>query len=368
MKAHTIRSTSEALGRWLARSGWRHLVPNVGTVLIVALLLFAARVGAGPSNQEPVPNLEPVATIQAPTGLAAAEPLASTNTISYQGRLTDASGNPINTPVSLTFRLYDVPSGGSPLWTEVHSGVPVNNGLFSVLLGSINVIPSSLFTSRPTFYLGVTVGADPEMTPREQIASSAYAFAASNLLDGATGGALTLGGNLTVNGTDFILRGRNSGGTGNPGRALVDAGPGAGLVVNYNNDFGKVTLIGDTTVGGQLMYTLLRQDNTSNSQYSNSRIQTGWGYIHGDTDETDVDKTVTFPSSFSEIPIVLITPLGLSTSRPDTIDDFYGVISREVVLATNVRQDHFTAIYARNDGSDFEHSYYYGFAWIAIGR
>jgi hypothetical protein len=361
MNAHTTKSMLEVFGRWLARSGWRYLIPNVGTILVVALLLFATRVGADPTNQEPVP------TIQAPEGQTAAEPLASTNTISYQGRLTDAGGTPVTGLVGLTFRLYDTPSGGSALWAESQT-VSVNNGLFNVQLGSVNPLPSTLFTTRTTFFLGVTVGTDAEMTPREQIASTPYAFAASNLLDGAIGGSLTLGGNLTVNGTDIMLKGRNSGGTGKPGRALIDSGPGSGLVINYDNDFGKVTVGGDTTVNGELRYSMWRQNNTDDILYINSRIQTGWSYIRGDTDDNEVDKTVTFPSGFSEPPIVLISPLGLATSRPDTIDDFFGTISREIVLATDIRRDRFKAIYARNDGSDFEHEYYYGFAWIAIGR
>jgi hypothetical protein len=54
------------------------------------------------------------------------------------------------------------------------------------------------------------------------------------------------GGNLSIGGTDLYLRGRG-GGAGNNGgaaRALVDGGAAEGLVLNYANDFGKVTING----------------------------------------------------------------------------------------------------------------------------
>ena len=57
-------------------------------------------------------------------------------TINYQGYLTDNSGNPINATVSMTFRIYTVASGGTAQWTEPQSNVPVNNGIYNVVLGS----------------------------------------------------------------------------------------------------------------------------------------------------------------------------------------------------------------------------------------
>jgi hypothetical protein len=44
---------------------------------------------------------------------------------------------------------------------------------------------------------------------------------------------------LFISGSDLVLYGRNSGGTGGAGRALVDGGSGAGLMINYGNDFGS---------------------------------------------------------------------------------------------------------------------------------
>src|SRR5512137_25435 len=76
------------------------------------------------------------------------EPKSGTDAISvpqlinYQGKLTDASGNPIaNGSYALTFQIWDASSGGTRLWEETQSSVAVTSGLFSVLLGAQGVAP-----------------------------------------------------------------------------------------------------------------------------------------------------------------------------------------------------------------------------------
>jgi len=64
----------------------------------------------------------------------------------------------------------------------------VEDGLFHVLLGSTNPIPVSLLANNSTLWLGIKVGSDSEMTPREQIASVPYAMIASTVPDGAITG------------------------------------------------------------------------------------------------------------------------------------------------------------------------------------
>jgi len=99
-------------------------------------------------------------------------------TIGYQGYLTDAAGQPINTSVALTLRLYDAASGGKLLWQEVQPGVTVSKGVFQVLLGSVTPLDERLFAAQR--YLGLQAGGDPEMTPRQALASSPYAIWARN--------------------------------------------------------------------------------------------------------------------------------------------------------------------------------------------
>jgi hypothetical protein len=92
--------------------------------------------------------------------------------VSYQAYLTNAGGRPINGSTDVTFRLYNMPTGGTELWTEAHAGsgnaIPVSNGLFNVYLGSLTPIPPTVWANS-TLYLGVQVGTDAEMSPREVI-------------------------------------------------------------------------------------------------------------------------------------------------------------------------------------------------------
>jgi hypothetical protein len=96
-------------------------------------------------------------------------------TINYQGRLAAASGQLVNGNVAMTFSIYNVKVGGTPLWTESYAAVLVTNGQFSVDLGSVVTLDLP-FDEK--YWLGVTVGADPEMTPRKPFTSVGYAVRA----------------------------------------------------------------------------------------------------------------------------------------------------------------------------------------------
>lgn len=95
--------------------------------------------------------------------------------INYQGKLTDQQGALIDTSISIVFTIYDDSISGALLWSETQSQVVVQNGVFSILLGSVNPIPDSVFDGSIR-YLGVKVGDDSEMTPRKGIVSVGYAY------------------------------------------------------------------------------------------------------------------------------------------------------------------------------------------------
>ncbi len=96
--------------------------------------------------------------------------------ISYQGQLNDQNGVPVNGTVSFIFSIYDVPMGGTALWTEAQT-IPVSDGIFNVQLGAVKALPTSIFNQNQ-LYLGIKAGADEEMTPRQLITPSAYSLRA----------------------------------------------------------------------------------------------------------------------------------------------------------------------------------------------
>jgi len=103
--------------------------------------------------------------------------------LNYQGKLTNTDGTLVaNGLYKMVFNLYQNNTGGA-VWTETWDGaskVQVTNGLLNVLLGSMNTgTLGSVFQSNDNLYLGITVGADSEMSPRQRVASVGYAVQAS---------------------------------------------------------------------------------------------------------------------------------------------------------------------------------------------
>lgn len=96
--------------------------------------------------------------------------------IHYQGMLTDDEGNPLNTPQNLTFRIYNVESGGTLLWGETHNSVPVNNGLFGVILGSGGNPVDLPFDE--DYWLEIEVGVYDTLLPRMRLSSVPWAYRA----------------------------------------------------------------------------------------------------------------------------------------------------------------------------------------------
>ncbi len=100
--------------------------------------------------------------------------------INYQGVVTDASGNVISGAHTLTFGIYAEPEdiAGRALWTEVHTGVALEDGLFNVILGSVTTLPEYLFSPGFDRYIGVKVDGDAEMRPRMLVTSVPWAYKA----------------------------------------------------------------------------------------------------------------------------------------------------------------------------------------------
>jgi hypothetical protein len=97
------------------------------------------------------------------------------DSINYQGKLTTASGGCLNDTVQMTFTIYAEESGTVWEWGETQTQVEVKEGIFNVLLGSVNPLAASIFDGTAK-YLGVQVESDPEMSPLKPIVSVAYAY------------------------------------------------------------------------------------------------------------------------------------------------------------------------------------------------
>jgi len=116
-----------------------------------------------------------MALLCAMTGIVSAAPV--TKNITYQGMLTNAAGTPLTGTYTVMFKLYEVSSGGSVLATDTHS-VQASKGVFTTQITAA----SSFFDGR-ALWLGITVGADAEMTPRQELRPVPYAL---SLRPGAT--------------------------------------------------------------------------------------------------------------------------------------------------------------------------------------
>jgi hypothetical protein len=103
--------------------------------------------------------------------------------INYQGRLMNSAGQPINgNTIEMHFRLMEGDTlTANILWGETHSAVSVRQGLYNVILGSVNPIPASVFAGS-TVFLEVVIQGEIQR-PRPRMTSVPWSFN-SSLLDG----------------------------------------------------------------------------------------------------------------------------------------------------------------------------------------
>ena len=119
-------------------------------------------------------------------------------TTSYQGVLRESDWELVEDGIySLTFRLYAYETGDSLLWTETQT-VDVNRGIFNVILGGVN--PLDLDFDQ-TYWLGVQIGNDPELTPYVELTASPYALR-SRVADSLSG-AGPPDGDWVISGNDM---------------------------------------------------------------------------------------------------------------------------------------------------------------------
>jgi len=104
-------------------------------------------------------------------------------TLTEQGRLLDNTNTPIDgVALSFSFSLYTTATAGTAIWTEKQTITP-DQGYFSAMLGEVAPFPATIFDgSQPALYLGITIGTDTEMAPRQAVTSVPFAMLSLNSL------------------------------------------------------------------------------------------------------------------------------------------------------------------------------------------
>ncbi len=99
--------------------------------------------------------------------------------MNLQGSLTDSTNQPVaDGGYNITFRIYDVESGGNEVWSETVDDIAVSDGIFNVLLGSVNPLSADVF-SEDNRWLGIQLEGEAEMSPRSRITSVGYSHRAA---------------------------------------------------------------------------------------------------------------------------------------------------------------------------------------------
>jgi len=209
--------------------------------------------------------------------------------INYQGRLTDELGDPFNGDVQITFTIYYLGEGGADFeWSETHPGITVTDGLFDVLLGSVETIPHDCFAGDTVAWLGITIGDGPESEPRIRLVTVPWAYHA-----------------LTADTADYALAAPGTGGDG--GWTLT------GNVVHLTDESDTVR-VGGSDGGARV--------NISDQAGADVDSTTGLGVW---THDSNANKTTAgyFSAEGTRGPATGIRAIGLA----ETADTVYGLSS-----------------------------------------
>lgn len=190
--------------------------------------------------------------------------------LTFTGNLANTSETPLSGTYDMVFRIYETPTGGTPVATSTHTAangnpVTVTDGEFSVEIGSgVGNSLAGLNFETDAFYVGLTIESDSEMTPRERFASAAYSFNA-NYIDGFDSSVLVRNnatGTIATSSTDTILSIVQSG--GGDILNLYDGSTEVFTVTNAGNvGIGTSTPLHELVIAGNLNLAGAVYDRTS---------------------------------------------------------------------------------------------------------
>lgn len=123
-------------------------------------------------------------------------------TTTYQGVLVDADGETISGDHDLIFSLYDSQDlDATVLWSESHTGVQVQDGVFQVVLGNQSALTPGVLDS-DELWIGVAVDDGEEISPRAPLSAVPWAIRAAVADSVASGSSSSVGDGHSLDAAD----------------------------------------------------------------------------------------------------------------------------------------------------------------------
>jgi hypothetical protein len=216
----------------------------------------------------------------------------------YQGRLRDGAGNPLNTTCDLTFSLWNDPGDGAQIGADsAVTGVSVVDGYFAALVNGGGEFGSSAFSGQARWLqIAVHCTADPGYTtlsPRQPLSAAPYALSLQPgaVISGPVAGGSTLRvNNSAASGIAYGLYGQSdsTGGRGVYGYASATDGWTRGVSGGAESTNGVGVYGSATATSGAAVGVQGESDSTHGygvAGYVGAITGTTYG-VHGQADST----------------------------------------------------------------------------------
>ena len=114
-------------------------------------------------------------------------------------------------------------------------------------------------------------------------------------------------------------------------------------------------------------YRVKRQSDTTNSEYTDAIIRTGWGVVNVSTGASQFDETVTFDAAFTNRPVVLAQFAGDGTTNAGTGTGGNIIEATANCKVYDVTTTNFKVKISKPNGANYGGNGFAWYHWIAIG-